>query len=780
MPNDRELAPYSTERNVPSPYVRHGGAEAAPGVNLRRTWLVLYKRQYLIVGTVLVVCLLAILSERAAPRTYVASSQIRIDPVTPGLANDLASLLVNGSYYKTTHVLLASPSLARRVIETLKLYDDPRFTEPPKPTGVFGQIEAAIFDVWNRINDSLRSLMSAKPKSEPSPAAGAPADDPAQKLVDRYLAGLTVSPVENSSLVTISYTATDPELAAAIANAHGKEFSKMTVEARIDVNEDAQQVLEQRLAELKKRTEESEGKLNEFRRRHRVLAVGGNEKENVALERLASLNADYAKAQTERIAAEADYNLVKRRQYDQLASMQRDSTYNTLKEQLEQLKSEYGRLSQVYLPSYPKMVALAGQIGGLEKRVADQVHKGVAGVESQYLAAKAKEDALAAEIERTRKDVLDLNDLSVEYQVLARGAEADRQLYTTLISRSKEASIAATVEATNVRVVDPARVPKDASLLGFRRSLSRAAFLGLLFGVCLAFGLEYLDSTIKTPEDAEEFLKVPSLAVVPSFSYQGPTYGAGLTGRRWWRPLGRSRRRQRKSSPILLTAPEEADASTSSRLPVPKRSRTAGRKASTASELMVIDRPSSAIAEAYRTLRTAMLLSSADNPPRVIQMVSAASREGKTVTSVNTALTLAQSGASVLLLDADLRRPRCHTIFGVSRVPGLVDHLVGHCELEKCIYRLTIAEGVTAMHGVPGAHHGNGNGHGNGKRLLTGTVDLLPVGSKAPNPAELLGSVRMRETLSMLRERYDFLIVDSPPVLPVADSIVLCTLADAV
>jgi Mrp family chromosome partitioning ATPase len=205
-------------------------------------------------------------------------------------------------------------------------------------------------------------------------------------------------------------------------------------------------------------------------------------------------------------------------------------------------------------------------------------------------------------------------------------------------------------------------------------------------------------------------------------------------------------------------------------------------------ELIVAKNPDSIVTEAYRTLRTGILLSSADKPPQVIQLVSALSREGKTVTSVNTALTLAQSGAKVLLIDADLRRPRCNGIFQTPRSPGLVDVLVGLSPLEKCIREVKIDGLDNMFDGVPTEGHNGYDAHleddaeasAKGAGLAFGAVSLLPAGSKAPNPAEILGSQRMRELIRILRQRFDYIVIDSPPVLPVADSVVLSTMADGV
>ncbi len=776
MPEERNLSPYYVGTPTPAPSGLGTSDLFSSGLNLRRIWVVLYKRRFLIAIAIAVVSAMTLMSERSAPQVYVASAQLRIDPVSPATASgDVASMLVDYSYYRTEYLLLESPTLAKRVIRALKLYDDPRFLAAPKPVGRIGHWREETLGRVKQWTEKAERGVGIAPPAAPAEAPAEKSDDDAraEALVQAYLAGLKVSPIENSRLVTITYTSPDPSLCAAIANKHAEEFKRMAIEAQVDLNDEAQQILDKRLAELGKRTEESETKLNDFRREHRVLAVGGNEKENVALERLSSLTGDYSKAQAERIAAEAEYDLVKKRKYDQLSSVQRDPTYNALKEQLEQMKTEYGRLSQIYKGPYPKMVALQGQIDALEARIRDQVRRGISGVESQYLSAKGKEDALAKEIESTRKDVLDLNDLTVEYQVLAKQAEADRQLYTNLVTQSRAANLASSVQSSNVRIVEPARTPPGPSLLAVQQSLPRAIVLGLMIGIGLAFLLDYFDSTIKTPEDSEEFLQLPSLAVVPSFSYHGPQSHGRLGLRRL---LGFKRKRKPEAQPILLSSPEGSSSLPPKIvLPGSRRAESARPpKADPTSELLVVERPHSAIAEAYRTLRTAILLSSADKPHKVIQVVSTGSREGKTVTGVNIALTLAQAGARVLLIDADLRRPRVHSIFRLTRSPGLVDYLVGHSPLEQCIRPIAVDEIMASLHGVPSTPTGNGHSD-----VLKGSISVLPAGTRAPNPAELLGSRRMSATLAAFREDYDFIIVDSPPVLPVADSVVLGTMVDA-
>jgi succinoglycan biosynthesis transport protein ExoP len=776
MNDERHLSQQRVEPGVPSPWLlaRDGPAKITD-IDLRRFWLTFYKRRWLIFATMLVVVFVTAILERSAPTMYSASAKIRIDPVTPtsGGLTDIASLMVDGSYYQTEYVILGGSALAERVIESLKLYDDPRFTNPPQEVGVVADMRAYVTRAWRALKSRVAWLGLRIPVTrEVQQDVAVDAGNRAEAWVATYLSSLTIAPIENSRLVTITYSSTSPELAAAVADEHAKQFIRNSLEAREELNSEAQKMLAKRLEEIRKHSEESEARLNEFRRQHRVLAVGGSEKENIALEQLAVLTTDYAKAQSERIAAESEYTLVKKRRYDELASVQRDPTYNSLKDQLEQLKSEYDRQLQIYKPSYPKTVELAGQISRLQARIGEQIHKSVAGVESQYLAAREKEEALAKAIETQRKAVLDVNDLGVEYQVLYREAEANRELYKNLVTRASEAAIAGTIETSNVRIVEHAALPRSPSLLGVRRNLSRALLLGLLLGIGLAFGLEYLNSAVKNPDDAEALLRLPTLAVVPSFSYESPSRMSDPHSgwRHWLAPPKRVRRRRRRVVEFGRNEPDDP-----STAPVIRGNVEPG---ATPHEIIVVDRPHSVMAEAYRTLRTAVQLSSADNPPRLIQVVSASSREGKTVTGINAAFTLAQSGARVLLVDADLRRPRCHRIVGAVRAPGLVDYLVGHSPLDPCVRQLTL-DGRD-LHAVPAIDSGDGNGHGNGRRFVVGRVDLLPSGTPAPNPAELLGSARMKETLRYLRDSYDYVIIDSPPVLPVADSVIVGTMVDAV
>jgi capsular exopolysaccharide synthesis family protein len=308
---------------------------------------------------------------------------------------------------------------------------------------------------------------------------------------------------------------------------------------------------------------------------------------------------------------------------------------------------------------------------------------------------------------------LRLKDASVEYAILEHDAETARQLYGSVRQRIQETTVAAQLRSSNVFVIDAASPPLEPSSPRTGRNLAFAVLLGLMGGVGLAFLAEYLDSRLRSPQDVERYLRLASLGLVPDFAHADTGWSRQLTAN------GKSGRR--------LALP--------------------GAKGV---ELVAADEPCAAVTEAYRSIRTSILLSQAGEPPRTILFTSGTPSEGKTTTALHTALMFARLGAPVLVIDADLRRPSCHRVLGVRNTPGLTEVLAGH--------------------------------GGKLRRLALQKTEIffLGAGSIPPNPTELLGSKRMREVLAQLRERFAFVLIDAPPLATVSDSVVLSTLVDGV
>jgi capsular exopolysaccharide synthesis family protein len=379
-----------------------------------------------------------------------------------------------------------------------------------------------------------------------------------------------------------------------------------------------------------------------------------------------------------------------------------------LREQEAELRIQLAQLSVQFGPAYPKFAQIRGQLQEVEVQMQAEMKKVTARLRGDYEASLQRENMLRAALERQKQEANKLNESAIEYSLLKRDVDTNRALYEGLLEKLKEAGVTAGLRSNNFRIVDTARVPASPSEPNLPRNLSFALALGLTTGVGLAFLLEGMDNTVRTPEQAQAISALPSLGMIPLGSRNTAEMGT----------------RQR----LALATSKEAV------------------------ELVTQSRPKSQMAESYRALRTSLLLTSAGGPPRVILVTSALPQEGKTTTSINLAIVLAQKGARVLLIDADLRRPSIHKTLGMGPRTGLSNVLTGSSNLEQAVIRSTILPNLF----------------------------LLPAGTPPPNPAELLASNNMKDLLAQLHESYDHIVIDSPPTLSVTDAVVMSTTADRV
>jgi len=346
----------------------------------------------------------------------------------------------------------------------------------------------------------------------------------------------------------------------------------------------------------------------------------------------------------------------------------------------------------------------------------------VAGIESSFLAASGKERELRAKMEQQKAAPLPLPASSVGYTVLAREVDTNRQLYNSVLERMKEVGVAAQLRASNIYVIDKAETPVIPSTPKKKLILSLASLLGLMGGLGLALFLEHLDDTLRTREDAERYLCLPSLALVPNFP--------GANRRVIERPpvAGRGAGQRANGTGAVSFYPCDPE-----------------EKSGLSFDSFGV------VNEAYRTLRTGILLSQAEQPPKTVLFTSAVHGEGKTSTVVNSAVSFARMGARVLLIDADLRRPACHQILGMRRGLGVAELLSGH---------------IKPSWAIQPTHVDN--------------LFFVSSGFSAIDPTEFIGSAKMRETLSLVRQLYDYVLIDSPPVMAVSDALLLSTMVDGV
>ena len=667
---------------------------------LRRRWAVL-----------LACCILALIFSTVryalTEKVYKATATIQIERKRLSLlALGQAGWLEdwwNLEYYPTQYRLLRSRGMAERVVLNLRLHEDPSF------------------------NPRYAQLVTQ---------GGRPSADSSSELAQlaaRVQGGLAVNPITETQLVELSYQSTSPELAARIANGYADVFIEWGIENRTYTVGQASSFLSAQIETLRQEIEERQKQLNSFTSKSGFTLDPAGE---ALVQRRQTLEQQYNTVVAERISKEA---ALSSGSGGETAS---DARASELRSDLIQLEGEYQKKLAIYTPEWPEMKALQAEIS--EKR--DQLKRMGAATRQEaaeraradYLKAKREEESLEAELRKLAADARLQNGSVLEYANQTTYIETRKQLLAELVKRQSETEVASRVQTSqesNVRVVDRAIVPGKPFKPSLESDMSQSLIAGLLLGIGAIFLLEYLDRSVKDPEELEALLGLPTLAVIPdidekarsggmrirygkSYSYQyGYGYGYGYG----------SKDAERQESSTDVAKPVERQI-----------------------ELLPHHSPRLAVSEAYRSLRTALLLSTAGEL-HVVALTSAEPGEGKTATTTNLGVVMAQLGRRVLLIDADLRRPRLHKVFRISNRTGLVTFLTAHVD-DNTLFTET---------SVP-------------------NLWVCPSGPIPPNPSELLASGRMTEFLALVRQRFDFVLIDTPPTLPVADAVILGTMVDGV
>jgi capsular exopolysaccharide synthesis family protein len=385
------------------------------------------------------------------------------------------------------------------------------------------------------------------------------------------------------------------------------------------------------------------------------------------------------------------------------------------------LQRQESELAVTFLPDYPLRQRIAGQVTQLRSLIDNEKQRVVAMIQSEYSAATNTEQSLLEQLEKQRDAVNKINDAIIQYNIYKGDADSVKQLYDGLQKRLKEASVSAGLTASNIRTVDPAEVPPYPVRPRKALNILVSLVVGLSFGIGFAFFQEYLDNSIKAPEDVNRYLTLPTLGMVPRLASLMAKHGYGYGRYGYRHSYGDSAR----SETVASSTPVNAD-------------------------LIVHQSPSSLMAEAYRSIRTSLLLSSSGRPPKTIVVTSAAPSEGKTTTAINLAISLTQTGSKVVLIDADMRKPRVQQVFSVASSIGLSAFLAGAANLKDVIYETA----------VPG-------------------LMVIPCGVTPPNPGELILSTGFRKMLEVLVGYFEYIVLDSPPVGSVSDARILAVTADS-
>jgi succinoglycan biosynthesis transport protein ExoP len=659
---------------------------------LREYMRVLIKRKWLVILVIVGIFMsVAIASLRQTP-VYDAVGRIAVNKADSNLISFKDSAPDTDYVYEQSDLdtevrILQSDLMALQVIRQLNLDKRPEF---------------------GGRSDQKQANLVADPLQTDSKRASA--------LLAGFHGKLRVALIPNTRIMEIHFTSTDPQLAASAVNTLAATYVEQNFKTKFESTMQASDWLSKQLVDLQMKVETSQEKLVRYQKEHEIL--GMDEKQNIITEKLDELNKEMTMAESDRMQKEAVYRQTQSSDPDVVAAAIIADTTGTgsgagsglldkLREQQANLKIQIADLNTQFGPSYPKIAQLNNQLKEIDRQLQTETNKAVDHLKGQYQAALQRENMLRGSFDQQKQEANKLNESAIEYSILKRDLDSNRTLYEGLLEKLKEAGVTAGLRSNNFRIIDAARVPTAPSEPNIPRNLSFALVLGVISGVGLAFLLENMDNTVRTPEQAQVISGLPSLGMIPLGSKSG---NHGPSGKR-----------------LALTASKEVV------------------------ETVTQIRPQSQMAESYRALRTSLLLSNLGAPPKVIMVTSARPQEGKTTTSINTAIVLAQKGVRVLLIDADLRRPSVHKTLGMGPRSGLSNVLTGSATVQQTI---TLSPILSNLY-------------------------ILPAGTPPPNPAELLASANMKELIDQLRGQYDHIVIDTPPTLSVTDAVVLSPRADA-
>lgn len=636
---------------------------------------VLVRRRWPVLAVFIAVVASVTLYSVLATKKYTASTQVLIEQSASRALSFQEALSLDPSqqdFYQTQYRIIASRAIAEAVVRKLELW----------------RLEEFVGE------KSSQEIKTAEPTTEKI-------DELVLRAAGRFENRLAVEPIRQSRMVTISVTSHDPVLAANCANYVVQAYIDNGLERRLRVTQMTVNFLGKRIDEQRRKLEASQLALQKYMEEQKLANVISDQFSDISAQKIADLNQQLVQATAYRKEAQARYQLAKNAQSDMnqaqgLAEAQNSPQVQTIRRQQLETSNKMAEFSQRYGPNHPKITALKAELVALDRDMNNELRKILVLLNNQYEVALAKEKALEEALEKQKDDAMEIRKKSIGFQVLKREVDTNQSLFSMLLSKAKEARVTEEIDIGSITVVDPALVPDNPSSPRVVLNIILAMVGGLLVGVSLAFLLEYMDNTIKFPEDLAKNSNLAFLAHIPFYDIGGA----------------------------------ESD----------KVPATRGYGGSSGSQM---------VAEAFRNLRTTLTLSKAEKPPRLISVSSALSSEGKSFVSAKLAISFATAGERTLLIDADMRKPTQHRLWGASRNTGLSSLLSGTASLEEAIQRGTIPN-----------------------------LDIITSGPIPPNPAELLQSGMMAQLLANLGKHYHRIVIDCPPILPVTDAAILAHLAD--
>ncbi|HKQ03917.1 MAG TPA: polysaccharide biosynthesis tyrosine autokinase [Blastocatellia bacterium] len=700
----------------------YGYGHKEENVRVREVWRNIRKHKWLIITITVVITIVVAIEMYRTPSIYEASTMIEIGkedppPGKPGSFVFQVEDPMNVSL-KTKIQALRSPAVYQAVVLKLGLDQNPKFFSVGAKKSVLDAIKLLGQRVSGRParldeDDTEEAISSAK--------SGLPLTPEDQARFEPYMdavdGGLTVVPVMDTRDLKISFRHSDQKIAAAIANAIAEVFIKQNFEAKTQKFTTTSDWLDRSTRELKAKVQQAEQALANYTRENNIFSTEG--KETLTADKLSRLHEQVMRAETDRMLKQSLYEEVKMGRVAQLPEAFADPKSSDLQKKLQELAITLSDLETKYGPENPQIVRVKQEIAVIQGQISESRSTLAERLKADYERAVRDEQSLKAALEKAKGEAVQQNQAAIQLNILKQDVDTANKLYTEFLQNTNQANLQVAEQHNNVRIISPARVPKTPISPARMRTVVIGFMLALSAGIGLAMFLEYIDNTIKTVEDVSRYVQLPALSVIPPI---------GLVAPRGMLPS--------KGAKKLKSLPASVNGN--------------GAENANAAHLVAPDSRSSA-AEAYRILRTSVLLSSAGKPPKTILVTSGQPGEGKTTTAVNTAISLSQLGASVLLIDCDMRKPSAHKILGIDNMRGLSTYLSRNMNVDGLIQKLQMPN-----------------------------LSFIPCGPIPPNPAELISSERMKRLLTELADRYDHVILDSPPLMNVTDPVILSTMVDGV
>ncbi len=691
------------------------------------------KHWMLIAGTTLLVTVLVIIYEAQKPDYYQADVRIQvnneINPATGGNSPNSVILSPGNdpAYFTTQLQILEGSGMLRRVVKTLDLENNAAFFNPRRGREL---------TVWQNVKrmfglyepPAVESIVENDDrKLDLKVDTTADLDKQAETLapyVGFLRAGLDVSPVKDSRttnketrLIEVEFTHQDAQTAAKVVNSIADVYVLQNLERKVESNASAGDFLQKRVAELQSQIRFDEERLINYAKSNQILSLDSTQ--NTVVQRLSDLNSKLSEAEGARINAETTYRTALENPLRESIAQNKDGRTTGLETQLASLRQRLAQLKTVYQDEWPEVQQVRGEIAAIEKDLSSNRKRSadteVAALEQTYRQAAAREKELRSYFDSQRNAVLTQNEAAVNYRIIQQEIDTNKELLNGLLQRSRETEVILNGTPNNVHIVDRALTPRGPAGPQRTKNVVIAFLASLMLGFGLAFLLNWLDDTVRAADDLETQLGTPVIGMIPTTSNGG-----------------------------------------SSRfLPFPFKNGKNGSKRIGRNSYQIDSFQKPVIAEAFNQLRTSLLLSTAGGAPQTVLVTSAQPFEGKTITSLNLAKSLAQLGNKVLLIDGDLRCPKMHLLNDLYNQKGLSTLLTAK-DLDSKVIQDTIQKDIAV------------------------NLDLLSSGPTAPNPTNLFSSVEMRSLLEKLGSVYTHIVIDSPPILYFADSVILSTCVDAV